>query len=82
MKKLKKKIIDVTSDILSAPAVFKHKRRFEKAQADTNILNEAKQYEGMDVPTYGSDGKHTRPFMVKVMAKGIKFDLKNKKKKL
>lgn len=74
---LKKKVIGVTSDILSAPARMKANRVIKQADSDVKILKEARAYD--NAPNFNDDGSVTDAFKVRSLASDVKDRLKKKK---
>jgi len=74
----KEKIIDVTSDVLSAPARLKARKTMRQADSDVKILKEARAYD--NAPNFNDDGSVTDAFKVRSLARGVK-DRLNKKNK-
>ena len=78
IKKLKKKIVDVTSDLLSAPARFKSNQQIKTGTYETNILKEARNYKKGSYDEFDKKGKPTRQTMVVSEADRIRDKYKKK----
>ena len=75
-KKATAKVIDVTSDVLSAPAQLKAKSAIKRSSKDTHILKMARKSKG--APQFDAKGKPTEGFKWQTLAVEVKDRLKKK----
>ena len=74
VKKVAKKVVDVASDIISAPAVIKQKIGKTQSDRDVDTLKRARAYD--NAPDEANDGDAGR---TRFMASEVKDRLKKKK---
>lgn len=70
LQNAKKKVIGVTSDVLSAPARAYHGAKAKRADRDTAILKAARA--GKGAPQFDSKGKPTTAFMYQTLADEVR----------
>lgn len=75
MHNLKKKVIGVTSDVLSLPAKYRALRSKTQADKDVSALKLARSYD--KAPSY-EDGTITRAGMARSLAQDVRDRLKGK----
>lgn len=78
MKKLKKKIIDVTSDVLSAPARFRANQKIKTANFETKVLQESRKLKEENAPRFDKNGNRTKWGEIMDTADFIKYKYKRK----
>jgi len=76
IKRYKNKVIDVTSDVMSAPSRYFSNKKMSNANMEAKILRNAKQ-----IPDAAVVGKDYRDegFRTRVMAENIKDKYRNKR---
>lgn len=79
--KAKSKMIDITSDIISAPAQIRAYRKTKKAEYDTKVLKQARKDKEEGYRYNPNEGDYRDPkFRTAVEAIGIKGRLERKVK--
>jgi len=78
MNSFGKVVVDKVATVISTPSVIKSNMSARRANADADVMLEAKKYKGM--PDNDGSGKITDAFKVRSVAQGVKDRMMKRKK--